>query len=84
MHLRVFLMVWASAFTSMDVMFPSPCVHHLLSEYQRNVIIALLLLLTWQSLLERLDSKEWLVVLEAVNQVRQFSIFHTDLLQPIL
>ncbi|KAH9533297.1 hypothetical protein CY35_18G044400 [Sphagnum magellanicum] len=42
------------------------------------------LALPWQTLLERLDSKEWLVVCEALNHTRQLSIFHTDLLVPIL
>ncbi len=39
---------------------------------------------TWQTLLERLDSKEWLVVCEALTHTRQLSIFHTKLLLPIL
>ncbi|KAH8933874.1 hypothetical protein BDL97_18G053300 [Sphagnum fallax] len=36
------------------------------------------------TLLERLDSKEWLVVCEALTHTRQLSIFHTKLLLPIL
>ncbi|CAK9201951.1 unnamed protein product [Sphagnum jensenii] len=36
------------------------------------------------TLLERLDSKEWLVVCEALTHTRQLSIFHADLLIPIL
>jgi hypothetical protein len=39
---------------------------------------------TWQTLLERLDSKEWLVVCGALTHTRQLSIFHTKLLLPIL
>ncbi len=37
-----------------------------------------------QTLLERLDSKEWLVVCEALTHTRQLSIFHSELLVPIL
>lgn len=37
-----------------------------------------------QTLLERLDSKEWLIVLEALINVRQLAIFHTEFLLPIL
>ncbi|KAH8967041.1 hypothetical protein BDL97_03G057200 [Sphagnum fallax] len=36
------------------------------------------------TLLERLDSKEWLVVCEALTHTRQLSIFHSELLVPIL
>lgn len=37
-----------------------------------------------QTLLERLDSKEWMVVFEALTSVRQLAIFHPELMQPIL
>jgi len=37
-----------------------------------------------QTLLERLDSKDWLVVCEALNHVRQLSIFHKEAMLPIL
>lgn len=37
-----------------------------------------------ETLLERLDSKDWIVVLEALTNVRQLAIFHTELLLPIL
>jgi len=36
------------------------------------------------TLLERLDSKDWIVILEALTNVRQLAIFHTELLLPIL
>lgn len=36
------------------------------------------------TLLERLDSKDWLVVCEALNHVRQLSIFHKEAMLPIL
>lgn len=35
-----------------------------------------------ETLLERLDSKDWIVVLEALTNVRQLAIFHTELLLP--
>jgi hypothetical protein len=49
-------------------------------------LLALLLCLVEhvQTLLERLDSKEWLVVCEALTHTRQLSIFHSELLVPIL
>ncbi len=49
-------------------------------------LLALLLCLVGhvQTLLERLDSKEWLVVCEALTHTRQLSIFHSELLVPIL
>ncbi|KAG0622368.1 hypothetical protein M758_3G092300 [Ceratodon purpureus] len=37
-----------------------------------------------QTLVERLESKEWLIVLEALTNVRQLAIFHTELMLPIL
>jgi len=37
-----------------------------------------------QTLLERLDSKDWVQVLEALNNVRQLAIFHPELLLPSL
>jgi hypothetical protein len=31
-----------------------------------------------QTLMERLDSKDWLTVCQALNNVRQLSIFHSE------
>jgi hypothetical protein len=36
------------------------------------------------TLLDRLDSKDWIVVCEALNHVRQLSIFHKEAMLPIL
>ncbi|KAE8714202.1 putative Pentatricopeptide repeat-containing protein [Hibiscus syriacus] len=37
-----------------------------------------------QSLVEGLDSKDWVTVCESLNFVRRFAIYHSDLLLPVL
>jgi hypothetical protein len=68
--------------SSTELLQPGPAdVEYVVSEDLNDLADADVQLTT---LLERLDSKEWLVVCEALNHTRQLSIFHTDLLVPIL
>lgn len=38
----------------------------------------------FQSLMEGLESKNWTVVCESLNAARQFALFHSDLMIPML
>jgi hypothetical protein len=68
--------------SSTELLQPGPAdVEYVVSEDLNDLADADVQLNT---LLERLDSKEWLVVCEALNHTRQLSIFHTHLLVPIL